>query len=92
MAVCQELGYTILVDDKGGHRLDRHSLQKIKNDVFPKSILRIDEYTNVTRIPDTRFYTIGGCLGKGIADSDGVILVPAEIDEIQMLTVMRFMH
>ena len=34
MAVCQELGYTILVDDKGGHRLDRNSLDKIKRDVF----------------------------------------------------------
>ena len=82
MAVCQELGYTILVDDKGGHRLDKNSLLKIKNDVFPKSTLRIDEYTNVTRIPDTRFYTISGCLRKGIVDSDGVILVPSEMDEI----------
>ena len=36
MAVCQELGYTILVDDKGGHRLDRNSLEKIKRDVFPE--------------------------------------------------------
>ena len=35
MAVCQELGYTILVDDKGGHRLDKHSLLKIKKEVFP---------------------------------------------------------
>ena len=36
MAVCQELGYTILVDDKGGHRLDRNTLEKIKRDVFPE--------------------------------------------------------
>lgn len=83
MAVCQELGYTILMDDKCGHRLDKNSLLKIKNDVFLKSTLRIDEYTNVTRIPDTRFYAISGCLGKGIVDSDGVIVVPAEMDEIE---------
>ena len=34
MALCQELGYTIIVDDKGGHRLDKHSLQKIQKEVF----------------------------------------------------------
>ena len=34
MAVCQELGYTILVDGKGGHRLDKNSLMKIKKEVF----------------------------------------------------------
>ena len=56
---------------------------KIKNDVFPKSTLRIDEYTNVTRIPNSRFYTISVCLGKGIVDSDGVIVVPVEMDEIE---------
>ena len=45
MALCQELGYTILVDDKGGHRLDKNSLKKIKMEVFPDSTLRIDEST-----------------------------------------------
>lgn len=40
MALCQELGYTILVDDKGGHRLDKHSLQKIKEEVFPNGSSR----------------------------------------------------
>ena len=45
MALCQELGYTILVDDKGGHRLDKNSLKKIKKEVFPDSTLRIDEST-----------------------------------------------
>lgn len=34
MAVCQNHGYTILVDDKGGHRLDKHSLKKISNEVL----------------------------------------------------------
>ena len=84
MAVCQELGYTILIDDKGGHRLDKHSLEKVKQEVFPDSTFRIDENRNVTRIPDTRFYLIENCLGKkGIVDSDGVVLVPDIMDEVE---------
>lgn len=84
MAVCQELGYTILVDDNGGHRLDKHSLQKIRKEVFPKSTLRINEHRNVRRIRDTRFYMIEGfCGSKGVADADGVILVPEIMDEIE---------
>ena len=34
MAVCQRLGYTILIDDKGGHRLDKNSLRKIRDEIF----------------------------------------------------------
>ena len=30
MDVCQRLGYTILIDDKGVHRLDKNSLKKIR--------------------------------------------------------------
>ena len=87
MAVCQSLGYTIIVDDKGGHRLDKHSLQKIKKEIFPKSTLRIDELRNVTRIPDTRFYLIDNCLGKkGVVDADGVVLVPDIMDKIETNT------
>lgn len=83
MAVCQELGYTILVDDKGGHRLDKNSLQKIKDEVFPKSTLRIEKCRNVKRIPNTRFYMIEGCFGgKGVVDADGAILVDEIMDEI----------
>lgn len=38
MAVCQRLGYTILVDDKGGHRLDKKSLKKIKDEIFETNL------------------------------------------------------
>ena len=87
MALCQELGYTILVDDKGGHRLDKNSLKKIKKEVFPGSTLRIDECRNVERIPNTRFYKIEGCFeGVGIVDADGVILVDTIMDEITTQT------
>ena len=34
MAVCQRLGYTLLIDDKGGHRLDKNSLRKIRDEIF----------------------------------------------------------
>ena len=34
MAVCQRLGYSILIDDKGGHRLDKNSLRKIRDEIF----------------------------------------------------------
>lgn len=34
MAVCQRLVYTILIDDKGGHRLDKSSLRKIRDEIF----------------------------------------------------------
>ena len=34
MDVCQRLGYTILIDDKGGHRLDKNSLKKIRDEIF----------------------------------------------------------
>ncbi len=34
MAVCQRLGYTILIDDTGGHRLDKSSLRKIRDEIF----------------------------------------------------------
>ena len=86
MVLCQELGYKLLLDDKGAHRLDRYSLQKIKDVVFGKSTIRIDECRSVCRIPDTRFYTFSSCVGKGIVDSDGVILVPSEMDEIDTET------
>jgi hypothetical protein len=36
MAVCQRLGYSILIDDKGGHRLDTNSLKKIREEIFKK--------------------------------------------------------
>ena len=38
IAVCQRLGYTILVDDKGGHRLDKNSLKKIKDEIFETNL------------------------------------------------------
>ena len=34
MDVCQRLGYTILIDDKGGHRLDKNSLRKNRDEIF----------------------------------------------------------
>ena len=86
MVVCQELGYKILLDDKGGHRLDKNTLEKIKDVIFANSTIRIDEYRSVYRIPNTRFYTFHSCIGKGIVDSDGVILVPSEMDEIDTET------
>ena len=52
MDVCQRLGYTILIDDKGGHRLDKNSLKKIREEIFKKDfwLLKTLDFRDKTHV------------------------------------------
>lgn len=53
MAVCQRLDYTILIDDKGGHRLDKSSLRKIRDEIFKTDFGVLKYFWFYAKIPVT---------------------------------------